>query len=925
MMGERTVIVTEEEKRLRSEGECLIKEASGDDTIKKEYLANLESCEFKNLHEHVGDLRELCKKPLNLSPSQHGEASFLSSSSSSSNSSKKEKKGSPRDELVPSPLNQNAIEIRRALQEHQQHILTMHGGATKVPEGWKQFVWHYLAMQPSDEGLNQQQREQESIERIKKGDINILATAWEEIYKGSSLFSFEKIGFNSADYDLEAALKASEQLQQKQIGHEVVLPMEGFVTQNVSGDGSCLFYAIADQLLTLRHPMLLAHYRDNRDLNPATWLRRLAGSPSGWGNDDSILALARQLDVVIAVIYTKGENNAHPIIVVGENDNQSLLYPTVSDGFRCFYIDGNREQVPDSFDENYPKNKPLIRLGHTGNHFISIHENPILNAGAIRQQLTMRQVAEVSAAIQQPPVDSIREAFAEAGESEMQKPSGFIPSDGSSSTKRITLVEAYKKGLELLDKSPYREYSNGFLSVLYTADIVASMVGSGKLQLAETNSQRAGFYTVSALGDAAGGFIPTGTLQRLGRDLISRSVNKARQARHGKVEGIALHSVQFMVFAQALVNSLVLFREFPVIGEAGLSNLVNGGKGKSAEELGKEDAHELIKAIKERDLLTADGKATGTVAKLKRCFEHVISIRQDKLKSKDFVNCVPEWNYNDDSSASDTWEPILSFAVAQTLGLPLDTFIKAVNGNDLRCLERELRTEFKNKIEEIKSGKAPVYGMLINNTVMKTTQSIVIKNVDLTQPKVNITDSAICDLLSKEDVPLDAMRDFIEYLDRKLEKLTLISDSNLDVQGGVDIDGAKGIAQEYNIGTANPGSNPSSLFTSPSSSAARGGVGASSGSVSQQQLQLIEGVKNLVQRAVLGDICSAEEAESWDKTLEVAKEKNQNGKNELDLKQTIALKRVKTELEAKLRQTTSEQEAPSQQQQPQQPSPFPQE
>lgn len=280
----------------------------------------------------------------------------------------------------------SALTIEGVRRELQEMDAIYSKGAS---ENWKIFVDYYLVNEEQDV----QERARKSLEIISK-EIQkegtslqtIVASAWENIYKNNPAFSIQGMGFNPLDYDLDAALKASAALSEKQIGSAVSFPesVGRFKTQNVNGDGGCLFYAVADQLLFLGHPRLLTEQQQRGDFNPASWLRGLANRPRGWGNDADICQLARELNVVIALIYTREEPS---------NDGGGY---TVRDGFRCFYIDENDHAIaapPECLSINYPKDRPLIRIGQTGSHFISIYENPALSAGAIREALTMENLA----------------------------------------------------------------------------------------------------------------------------------------------------------------------------------------------------------------------------------------------------------------------------------------------------------------------------------------------------------------------------------------------------------------------------------------------------------------------------------------------------------------------------------------------------
>lgn len=196
----------------------------------------------------------------------------------------------------------------------------------------------------------------------------------------------------------ELALATAESRQANNLPHigaRSITAISGFVTQDVGDDGNCFFYAVAEQLLKLKHSAASTWQQRsaNRDLRFDQWLRELAGNPSGnWGNDENMHGLARHLNVVFAVIDTRLERRA------------DAQHATVFDGFRCLYIDNEGDNASTTHTTDvgagegtqyvdYPKDRPLVRLGYTGDHFISVETNPALEAGAIREALSMADPA----------------------------------------------------------------------------------------------------------------------------------------------------------------------------------------------------------------------------------------------------------------------------------------------------------------------------------------------------------------------------------------------------------------------------------------------------------------------------------------------------------------------------------------------------
>ncbi|EKE01300.1 MAG: hypothetical protein ACD_21C00166G0001 [uncultured bacterium] len=145
---------------------------------------------------------------------------------------------------------------------------------------------------------------------------------------------------------------------------ENILHINGFVLQNVEGNGNCFYLAVIEQLRLVNHAFLATIPQNT---SPEDSLRlRVQGQnfrDREWAGEAEILTLVRNLDCVIAVYDTR--------------------YP--ANGFLCYNNAGYSNQRIDV------AGRTVIRLGYTGNHYLSVVSHPVLTAGAILEAFDSRQ------------------------------------------------------------------------------------------------------------------------------------------------------------------------------------------------------------------------------------------------------------------------------------------------------------------------------------------------------------------------------------------------------------------------------------------------------------------------------------------------------------------------------------------------------
>ena len=149
------------------------------------------------------------------------------------------------------------------------------------------------------------------------------------------------------------SLKLAE--EEKKIGPRQI---PGIRLQDVDGRGNCFYLAVIDQMKQIHHGFL----NDvKEETEPHTLLRlRVQGGEDfkdrEWANDSQIEEFVRKFDIVLLVIDTRNPGA----------------------GFVGYFYDANSKQVitchPEANNIPLPRDKPVIRLAATGNHFLSVRD-----------------------------------------------------------------------------------------------------------------------------------------------------------------------------------------------------------------------------------------------------------------------------------------------------------------------------------------------------------------------------------------------------------------------------------------------------------------------------------------------------------------------------------------------------------------------
>ncbi|MDO8953579.1 MAG: hypothetical protein Q7V63_01865 [Gammaproteobacteria bacterium] len=137
----------------------------------------------------------------------------------------------------------------------------------------------------------------------------------------------------------------------------------GWGLYEVDDLGNCFYDAVAHQMALLHHPFLNAIPEGTL---PRDVLRlRIQGEgfkDEEWADDEVIESIIRNFDVIVAIVSTA----------------------TPEGGFLCRYLDKDGSIFNQVDDTVELPNKLIIRIAATGNHFLSVINQPALTAGALR-------------------------------------------------------------------------------------------------------------------------------------------------------------------------------------------------------------------------------------------------------------------------------------------------------------------------------------------------------------------------------------------------------------------------------------------------------------------------------------------------------------------------------------------------------------
>lgn len=132
----------------------------------------------------------------------------------------------------------------------------------------------------------------------------------------------------------------------------------GWDFYNPIGDGNCFYRAVVHQMQTINHPFL-KEVHETTEFHTAL-RKRIQGEnfqDRQWAEDEEIDSLVREFDIVLAVVDTRNHNHVYTYYYLGADGE--VITRT--------WLEGEEEPLP---------TKPILRIAATGNHFLSVIQEP---------------------------------------------------------------------------------------------------------------------------------------------------------------------------------------------------------------------------------------------------------------------------------------------------------------------------------------------------------------------------------------------------------------------------------------------------------------------------------------------------------------------------------------------------------------------
>ena len=140
--------------------------------------------------------------------------------------------------------------------------------------------------------------------------------------------------------------------------------LQGWRLRDVEDKGNCFYDAVADQMQLLEHPFLKEVPEGTL---PRDSLRlRVQGEKfkdKEWADEEAIYTLVKQFHLILAVVDTRSP----------------------AGGFTCYHEGEDGKIVVNRGEIPLPEGMNIMKLAHTGNHFLSVLGHPQLERGAIKE------------------------------------------------------------------------------------------------------------------------------------------------------------------------------------------------------------------------------------------------------------------------------------------------------------------------------------------------------------------------------------------------------------------------------------------------------------------------------------------------------------------------------------------------------------
>jgi len=175
---------------------------------------------------------------------------------------------------------------------------------------------------------------------------------------------FEQSEYPGKTPDSDIPAKIIEESLLFAVAEEKIGPrqIQGWNLKDVEDKGNCFYDAVADQLQLLQHPFLKEVPEGTL---PRDSLRlRVQGEKfkdKAWADEEAINTLVKQFHLILAVVDTRSPEG----------------------GFTCYHEGEDGKIVVNRGEMPLPEGMDIIRLVHTGNHFLSVLGHPQLERGAM--------------------------------------------------------------------------------------------------------------------------------------------------------------------------------------------------------------------------------------------------------------------------------------------------------------------------------------------------------------------------------------------------------------------------------------------------------------------------------------------------------------------------------------------------------------
>jgi hypothetical protein len=169
-------------------------------------------------------------------------------------------------------------------------------------------------------------------------------------------------GLSLSEAESLATAKQESLLSATQQGNIGPRNIPSWTIRDVPDVGNCFYEAIIHQMQTINHSLLSRIFFGGV---PHLYLRNILNSSNEgeWAEDRTIDEFVTKVPVILAIVDTRMPDS----------------------GYTCYYLGADGTVTTNSDTDLFlPTDKPIIRIAATGNHYLSIMQNPGLDMGRLR-------------------------------------------------------------------------------------------------------------------------------------------------------------------------------------------------------------------------------------------------------------------------------------------------------------------------------------------------------------------------------------------------------------------------------------------------------------------------------------------------------------------------------------------------------------